>query len=301
MSIAEVAPMPAEPLPDVRTLLSRLPAWHFRLPEYRAAPVEGRAVTCDAVLYGTLGYADETLFLYGYNVGEDEHCFLYDTPWDETHRAYARGQPPEWYDGLQMPRAFQVRHAVAEPSRHEILDPLLKVMMERPLRYLGTRPAIPRLLAAGAAEVLGDIQEWDARLRFLRRGRYLLSAGAPEASGWTPVEARFGGLAGSGNTTYAHYHYDVGATGYVFAVKCQPPLARMTPSDHAPQTSRKERRAHLALARRQEEGFRLLTPGQPLQVRFNPADPGEHALGTLDLAPSTAAYQLEPVVLPRSK
>ncbi|MFP2956274.1 hypothetical protein ACLEPN_00190 [Myxococcus sp. 1LA] len=293
--------MPAAPLPDVRTLLSELPTWQYRLPEYRAAPVEGPFVTCEAVLYGVLGYADETLFLYGYNVGEDEHCFLYDTPWDETHRAYAEGLAPEWYDGLQMPRAFQVRHAVAEPIRHEILDPLLSAMMERPLRYVGTRPAGRHLLTASATEVLRDIETWDMRLPYLRRGRDLLSAAAPEASGWTPVEARFEGLAGSGDNTYAHYRYEVAATGYVFAAKCQPPLAQMTPRSHAPFESRKERRAHLALARRQEEGFRLLTPGQPLKARFNPADPGQHALEALDLSPFTAVYQLEPVVLPRRR
>ena len=37
--------MTAEPLLDVRTLLSQLPTWHFRLPEDRAALVEGLAVT----------------------------------------------------------------------------------------------------------------------------------------------------------------------------------------------------------------------------------------------------------------
>ncbi|HYH96413.1 hypothetical protein [Hyalangium sp.] len=30
----------------------------------KAAPLEGRTAECEAVLYGELGYADETLFLY---------------------------------------------------------------------------------------------------------------------------------------------------------------------------------------------------------------------------------------------
>ena len=297
-------------MPDVRTLLSELRTWHSRLPVQQAAPVQGLAATCEALLYGELGYADETLFLYGYSVGEDEHCFLYDTPWDEVHRALGGGHPPEWYDGLEMPRSFQVRYAVAEPRRHEILDPLLREMMQRPLRYVGTRPAVPHLLTAGAEALLRDIQEWDERLRFLRRGYTLLAADEPRAEGWTQAVARFGGLVGSGSATYAHYRYAAAGTNYVFAVKCQPPLARMTPSSHAPMNSRKERRAHLALARRQEQGFRLLSPGEELQVRFNPVDPGEHALGPilrsvgpepLELSSSVVAFQLEPVRLPRSR
>lgn len=292
-------------LPDVRTLLSDLPTWLYRLPVQRAAPLEGRGVECDAVLYGVLGYADETLFLYGYCVGELEHCFLYDTPWDETHRALGGGEPAEWYDGLEMPRSFRMRYSVEEPTRHEILDSRLKAMMERPLRSLGTRYAVPHLLTARAADVLRDIHLWDERIRYLRRGRYLVPDRDREVAGWTPAVARFGGLVGSGSATYAHYRYAVDGTEYVFAVKAQPPRSRMTPSDHAPQTSRKERRAHLAIARRQEQGFRTLQGGQELHVRFNPRDPGEHTLGApllpegadpLELDPSTVVYQLEPVV-----
>ncbi|AKQ68416.1 hypothetical protein A176_005328 [Myxococcus hansupus] len=297
-------------MPDARTILSDLRTWHPRLPHHLAGPLEGPTATGDALLYGVSGYADETLFLYGYCVGEEEHCFFYDTPWDELHRALGGGHPPEWYDGLEMPCPFRVRYAVAAPSRHEILDAPLSEMMTRPLRYVGTRPAVPRLLTAGAEAVLRDIEDWEPRLRYLRRGHLLESGDAPKADAWTQAVARFGGLVGHGDATFAHYRYEAGGRAHVFAVKCQPPLARMTPSDHAPFTSRKQRREHLALARRQEQGFRLLEPGQLLQVKFNPADPGAHVLGPVltpagpqpfELAPGVVAHQLEPVEVPRRR
>jgi hypothetical protein len=264
----------------------------------------GPTAECEALLYGKTGFADETLFLYGYCVGAREHCFLYDTPWDELHRALGGGSPAEWYDGLEMPRAFRVRYSVSDPTKHEILDPLLKEMMKRPVRPLGTRPGGPHLLTARAEEVLRDIESWDGRLHYLRHGRYLVPANDPRAAGWTPAMAVFGGLVGSGSVTYAHYRYSVGETGYVFAVKPSPPISEMTPSDHSPGTSRKERRAHLAAARRQEQAFRSLVSGQQVRVRFNPQDPGEHSFELPPLQegehppivdPLCVAYQLEPI------
>ncbi|WP_163998479.1 DUF3592 domain-containing protein [Pyxidicoccus caerfyrddinensis] len=302
--------MSAELPSEVRTRLSQLTTWHFRLPVHHFAPLTGRTVEAEALLYGELGYADETLFLYGYCVGADEYCFLYDTPWDEVHRALNGASPNEWYDGLVMPRAFRVRYSVSAPERHEMVDPLLRSMMERPFRYLGTRAAVPRPLTATAEEVLRDIDLWDERLRYLRRGRYLVPQDVSQTAEWTPAVARFGGLVGRGDAEYAHYRYEVGGTSYVFAVKTVPPISRMTPSDHSPQASRKRRRAHLALARRQEQGFRLLSSGQEIGVRFNPKEPAEHVLGApmlpagappLDIDPSTSVYQLEPIVFPRSK
>ncbi|GEL73242.1 hypothetical protein MVI01_50260 [Myxococcus virescens] len=68
-----------------------------------------------------------------------------------------------------------------------------------------------------------------------------MSVDAPRGKGWASTEARFGGRSGSGSATYAHGRYDAGGTGYIFAV---------------------ERRAPLALARRHEQGFRSVSPGQ---------------------------------------
>jgi hypothetical protein len=302
--------MSPDSLPDVRSLLSDLSTWYPRLPLQQAAPLTGPTAECEALLYGKTGYADETLFLYGYDVGGREHCFLYDTPWDEVHRALGGGGPAEWYDGLKLPRSFRVRYSAVEPFRHEIIDPLLKQMMKRPLRRLGTRHAVPHPLTARAEEVLRDIEHWDERLFFLRRGRYLESAGEGRATGWTPATAVFGGLVGNESISYAHYRFTAGGTEYVFAVKPPPPNSRMIPEGYSPQASRKERRAHLAGARRQEQAFRSLASGQTLRVRFNPRDPGEHSLELPPLRegeaapgidPSTTAYQLEPVVLPSSR
>lgn len=302
--------MPPAPLPDVRTLLSDLSTWLYRLPVQSAAPLAGPTVECEALLYGETGFADETLFLYGYCEGAREHCFLYDTPWDELHRALGGGAPAEWYDGLETPRTFRVRYSVSEPTKHEILDPLLKQMMARPIRYLGTRPGGPHLLTTRAEEVLRDIDTWDDRLRYLRQGRYVVAVDDPRAVDWTPVMAVFGGIVGSGSTAYAHYRYPVGDTGYVFAVKPTPPISEMTPSDHAPGTSRKERRAHLAEARRQEQALRSLVIGQDVRVRFNPQAPAEHSLELPPLPgeerpprmdPFCVVYQLEPLALPSRK
>ncbi len=290
------------PLPDPRTILADISTWHMWLPKQYAVPLVGPTGEADAILYGRTGYADETLFLYGYTVGEHEHCFLYDTPWDETHRAYGNG-PSEWYDGLEMPRPFRVRYSVSEPERHEIVDPLLKEMMKRPLHRIGTRPAVAHPLTARADEVLLHIDRWDERLPYLRPGSYLEPANGPRAAGWTPVTARFGGIVGRGDAVYAHYRFPVDGTEYVFAVKLE--RSEMTPSDYAPQSSRKERRAHLKSERRQDQAIRSLESGQELRVRFSPNDPKQH---TLELPPlrdgepppvlggSTTAYQLEPLV-----
>lgn len=295
--------MSAEMPTEVRTLLDDLRTFHSRLPVHHFAPLTGRTAEAEALLYGVVGYADETLFLYGYCVGKMEYCFLYDTPWDELHRGMMGTGPREWYDDLEMPRAFRMRYSLSEPRQHEVLDPLLQPMMERPPRYLGTRVGVPNLLTAGAEEVLRHIHLWDERLRFLRRGRYLVPLDEAPSAEWTPAVARFGGLVGHGEGEYAHYGYTVGETSYVFAVKTVSPVSRMTPSNHAPFASRKERRAHLALARQQEQGFRKLSSGQEIEVRFNPTDPSEHVLGAplLDITPSTGVYHLEPIVLARSR
>lgn len=294
--------MSAEMPTDVRTLLDQLRTVYSRLPVHPFAPLTGRTAEADALLYGVTGFADETLFLYGYCVGRSEYCFLADSPWDEVHRGMFGGFR-EWYDDLVMPRAFRMRYRVSEPQQHEVLDPLLQPMMERPPRYLGTRDSVPHLLTATAEEVLRDIDRWDERLGFLRHSRYLLPLDASQSAEWTPAVARFGGLVGHGEGEYAHYGYTVGETSYVFAVKTVSPISRMTPSDHSPFSSRKKRREHLALARQQEQGFRKLASGQEIEVRFNPKDPSEHVLGAplLAITPSTGVYQLEPIVLARSR
>jgi hypothetical protein len=95
---------------------------------------------------------------------------------------------------------------------------------------------------------------------------------------------------------------------YVFAMK--PFLQKMTPSNHAPWTSRKERRAHLAAARLQELSLSSLASGQELRVRFNPQKTREHSIelpplreGEVPpvLSSSTVTYQLEPLVYPASR
>ncbi|WP_224369949.1 hypothetical protein [Hyalangium versicolor] len=290
---------------DVGTLLANIRDTYSDLPIHRVAPLVGPTRECDAILYGQTGFADETLFLYGYDAESLEHCFLYDTPWDELHRAYNGGKPAEWYDGLEMPRAFRVRYSIASPAQHEILDPLLKEMMDRPLRRLGTRPAIRNPFTAQAEEVLRDIDSWGERLRYLRRGSYVESASSPQVKDWTPATARFGGVVGSESARYVHYRFAVGDIEHVFAMK--PAIRKMTPLDHAPWTSRKERRAHLAEARRYELTLGSFVSGQEVRVRFNPQAPVEHSLEfppqregetPPEVPVSTVTYQLEPVILP---
>ncbi|NVJ19972.1 hypothetical protein HUW62_01800, partial [Myxococcus sp. AM011] len=185
--------MSAEMPTDVRTLLDQLRTLHSRMPVHQFAPLTGRTAEGDALLYGVTGYADETLFLYGYCVGKTEYCFLYDSPWDDLHRGMFGGFR-EWYDDLVMPRAFRMRYSISEPKQHEVLDPLLQPMMERPPRYLGTRAAVLHPLTATAEEVLRDIDRWDERLRYLRRAQSLVPQDASQVEGWTPAVARFGGL-----------------------------------------------------------------------------------------------------------
>ena len=297
------------PLPDTRTILTNLSTWYSRLPVQSAAPLTGATREADALLHGWRPYDDETLFLYGYTVGALEHCFFYDTPWDERGRVPGRS-PAEWYDGLSMPRPFRVRYSVARPDQHEILDPLLREMMKRTLHRVGTRPTVPRPLTAGAEEVLAHIDRWHERLPLLRRQRYLPTSTPAERVDWRATTARFGQVVGTGDAAYLSYAFEVDGTRFVFAVKVAHPLSRMTPNDHAPDTPRAERRAHLAEARRQENGLLALAGAPDVPVRFHPEDPGAlHVLepsarqpgeSPLVLDPYTTVYQLEPVVFPPS-
>ncbi|QRN96646.1 hypothetical protein JRI60_47970 [Archangium violaceum] len=215
-------------LPETRTILADINTWYSKLPDQHARPLTGPTREADAILHGWLEYYDETLFLYGYTVGALEHCFFYDTPWDERGRVLGKGHPSEWYDGLAMPRPFRVRYSVAQPHQHEILDPLLGEMMKRPLHRLGTRPAVVRPFTASAEEVLAHIDRWDERLPFLRRRRYLTTAARQEASGWLPALARFGHIVGTGDASYISYGFEVDSTRFVFAVKLMHSFSRMT-------------------------------------------------------------------------
>lgn len=287
---------------DVKTLLAELSDVYADLPRQTAEPLVGATAECEATLYGKTGFADETMFFYGYNVGAHEHCFLYDTPWDETHRALGGGDPPEWYDGLELPRAFRVRYSVSSPAQHEILDPLLKEMMKRPLRRLGTRPAVPHPLTASAEEILRDIELWDERLSYVRTRYSLEPANSPRVEDWTAATARFGGVVGSGDTQYAHYRFTVDGTEYVFALNISP--TKMTPAYSFFGGSRKDRRAHLEEERRWVQAINSLTSGQELRVRFNRRVPGVHSLELPPLREGEAppvlswalmVYQLEPL------
>jgi hypothetical protein len=303
----DLEPSMYPPLPDTRTMLATLYQWFGKLPVQSVAPLTGPTRETDALLHGRIQCQDDTLFLYGYTVGTLEHCFFYDTPWDESCRVPRAGHL-EWYDGLSMPRAFRVRYSVSQPDWHEILDPLLQAMMKRTLRRLGTRPAVANPLTASAPQVLAQIDRWDERLRLLRRGRFLLPSSAPEAAQWLPTLARFGAVVGKDDASYLPYEFEVGATRYVFAVKLAQWDSRMTPRDHSPDASRAERRAHLAEVRRREQGLRLLAGARDVPVRFHPEDPGQHALELLPLQPGepspvlesgTTTYQLEPLAFPR--
>ncbi|MFY0572214.1 hypothetical protein ACN28E_51435 [Archangium lansingense] len=294
------------PLPDTRTILADLNDWYSKLPYQHAEPLTGPTREVHAVLHGWMEYYDETLFLYGYTVGALEHCFFYDTPWDERGRVLGKGHHSEWYDGLAMPRPFRVRYSVAQPDRHEILDPLLCEMMKRPLHRLGTRPAVERPFTATAEEVLAHIDRWDERLPFLRRRRYLHIATPKESSGWLPTLARFGNVVGKGDGAYMPYEFEVESSRFVFAVKLTHSFSRMTPNDHAPSSSRAERRAHLSAARRQDQTLQELVGAQDVRVRYNPDNPGLHALELPLLQPGEpqlmldryTMYQLEPIVFP---
>ena len=118
--------------------------------------------------------------------------------------------------------------------------------------------------------------------------------------------ARFGDVVGTGDGAYLSYGFEVESTRFVFAVKLAHSLSRMTPGDHAPWTSRAERRAHLAEVRRQDQTLQALTGRQDVRVRYDPEDPGQHALELpplqagappFQLDPYTT-YQLEPIVFP---
>lgn len=297
------------PLPETRTILAHINDWYGRLPHHHARPLTGPTRDTDALLHGRLEFADETLFLYGYTVGAREHCFFYDTPWDESNRRIGEGHYAEWYDGLLMPRPFRVRYSVEQPDQHEILDPLLREMMKRTLHRIGTRPAVAKPLTASAEEVLAHIDLWDERLRYLRRRRFLSAETSQKSSDWPTALARFGDVVGEGDASYISYSFEVGGTRFVFAIKLAHSFSRMTPSSHSPGRSRAERRAHLAGVRRQENGLQALAGVQGVRVRFNPDDPGLHTLelpavqagaGPLVLDEYTTMYQLEPIVFPPS-
>lgn len=293
-------------LPETRTILADINDWYSHLPYQHAEPLTGPTRETHAVLHGWLEYYDETLFLYGYTVGELEHCFFYDTPWDERNRVLGKGHHSEWYDGLAMPRPFRVRYSVDQPHQHEILDPLLREMMKRPLHRLGTRPAVARPFTASAEEVLAHIELWDERLPFLRRRRYLHTATRQEASVWLPALARFGHVVGTGDGAYISYAFEVDSSRFVFAVKLAHSFSRMTPSDHEPGRSRAERRAHLSGVRRQDQALQALAGAQDVPVRYDPENPGRHALELSPLQPGEpppmldryTMYQLEPIVFP---
>lgn len=294
------------PLPATRTMLARLYEWFGKLPFQHFVPLTGPTRETDALLHGRITCEDDTLFLYGYDVGGREHCFFYDTPWDESRRV-PRADNREWYDGLAMPRVFRVRYSVSQPDAHEILDPLLQAMMKRTLHRLGTRPAVAHPLTASAQQVLAQIDRWDERLHLLRRGGPLLPSTAPEAARWSPTLARFGAVVGKEDAAYLPYEFEGRATRYVFAVKLAQPDSGMTPLDHSPDASRAERRAHLAEVRRREQGLRLLAGAQDVRVWFHPDDPGQHALELHPLQPGepppvltsgTTTYQLEPISFP---
>ena len=289
----------SSPLPDTRTILAELEHWLGRLRDQNVAPLTGPTQETDALLHGRLQSQDDTLFLYGYTVGPREHCFLYDTPWDERGRVPRPGHL-EWYDGLELPRVFRVRYSVQEPDRHEILDPLLREMMKRTLRRLGTRPAVAHPLTASAQEVLAQFDRWEERLPLLRRGGRLTPASAPEAAHWPVARARFGAVVGREAHPFLSYAFDGGSTRYVFVVPLTQPGSRMTASGDSPDDSRAERRAHLARVRGQEQALRSLVGAEDVPVRFHPEDPGRHALV---LAPepdaSTETFQLEPLAFPR--
>jgi hypothetical protein len=291
--------MSPPPLPDTRTLLANLNDWYSRLPVQRAEPLTGPTHEADALLHGRRHYEDETLFLYGYTVGSREHCFFYDTPWDERTRVPRPGAL-EWYDGLDMPRPFRVRYSVSHPDRHEILDPRLGEMMKRPLHRVGTRPSVAHPLTASAKEVLEQIDRWDERLGLLRRSQFLTPMNAREVPGWLPARARFGDVVGTGDASYVSYEFEAGPIRYVFAVNLTHPFSRMTPSDHSPQASRAERRAHLREIRGKEQGLRALAGTRDVGVRFNPEDPGQHSLELPTADSYMKTYQLEPLAFPRS-
>ncbi|AKJ06778.1 hypothetical protein ATI61_105251 [Archangium gephyra] len=302
--------MSPPPLPETRTILANINDWYSKLPDHHARPLTGSTRDTDALLYGRVEYADETLFLYGYTVGAREHCFFYDTPWDESGRSFGEGHRSEWYDGLLMPRPFRVRYSVEQPDQHELLDPLLREMMKRTLHRMGTRPAVAKPLTASAEEVLAHIDRWDERLRFLRRRRYITTETVQESSGGSTTLARFGDVVGTGDVSYVSYSFEACGTRFVFAIKLTHSFSRMTPSSHSPQSSRAERRAHLAGVRRQEHGLQELAGAQGVRVRFHPDDPGLHTLELPPLQPGaepltldsyTTLYQLEPIVFPPAR
>ena len=295
------------PLPDTRTILSDLGTWFSRLRTQYAEPLTGPTQETDALLHGRMQYDDDTLFLYGYTVGTREHCFFYDTPWDERCRVPRPGHL-EWYDGLEMPRAFRVRYSVSEPDRHEILDPLLQEMMKRTRHRVGTRLAVAHPLTASAEDVLARFDRWEERLPLLRRGELLTPVSAPEVSQWPSTSARFGDLVGREEDPFVSYAFDVGSTRYVFAMRLLQSGSRMTPSDSSPNRSRAERRAHLARVRGREQALRTLAGSRDVPVRFHPENPGRHALVLHSLQPGepapeldayTRTFQLEPIVFPR--
>ena len=264
----------SSPLPDTRTILAHLESWFGRLRDQNTAPLTGPTRDTDALLQGRLQFQDNTLFLYGYTVGAREHCFLYDTPWDERGRVPGVG-PREWYDGLEMPRTFRVRHSVLEPDRHEILDPLLREMMKRTLRRLGTRPSVANPLTASARDVLAQFDRWEERLPLLRHSELLVQASAPEVAHWPLTRARFAKEVGRADNPFLPYTFDVGATRYEFALRLAQSGARMTSSDDSPHESRASRRAHLAQVRGQERGLRSLAGAQDV-VTANQATEAVH-------------------------
>jgi hypothetical protein len=69
---------------------------------------------------------DSTYILYTYIVDGKEYAFLWETYYDETHRAYSKNSKSEWYDDVHQENAFKIEYASADPKKHYVVDKNLK-------------------------------------------------------------------------------------------------------------------------------------------------------------------------------
>jgi len=76
-------------------------------------------IETDATFVQSITRYDSTYLLYSYMAGGKEYAFLWETPYDEMHRAYGK-KNSTWYDSLNEGYVFRIRYDAGDPRRHFI-------------------------------------------------------------------------------------------------------------------------------------------------------------------------------------
>jgi len=82
-------------------------------------------VKTTATFIQSLTRYDSTYLLYSYMADTVEYAFLWETPYDETHRSYSR-MAATWYDQLEPGMKFPVYYNQSDPRQHCVVDKKIK-------------------------------------------------------------------------------------------------------------------------------------------------------------------------------